>query len=55
MKKHPLANVNFMLWAMIEDVEAGNFDCIFISDVLGHFSDDQVVQILKVMATWLRT
>ena len=54
MKKHITKGIAGMLWALIEDVEAGNFDCIFVNDFLGHFTDDQVVQLLQIMSSWLR-
>ena len=53
MKEHPLVLFAPMWCLKLEEVEAGNFDTIFINDILCHFSDEEVIEQLKRIGSWL--
>ena len=53
MKEHPLVLFAEMINAKLEEVEARNFDTIFINDLLCHLSDEEVVEQLKRICSWL--
>ena len=52
-KEHPQATIHRMIWAKASEIVAKGHTCIFVSSFLGHFDDDEVVALLKLMISWL--